>query len=76
MKFQIYRFLGYRTCYKEMLETYPALTNYNSEMDGSGNSYVTITSIEQLKQLVKEIAKQIILSSYDDSIKIYDKYRE
>lgn len=75
MKFQIYRSLGYRTCYEEMLEAYPALANYNFKIDKSGVGYVIITSLEQLMQMVKEIGQEIILSSDGDTIEIYVDYR-
>ena len=61
---------------KKMLEAYPALANYNFRTDKTGNSYVNITSLEQMMQLVKEIGQNIILSPYDNSIEIYDNYRE
>ena len=76
MKIQIYRALNYRPNCEELLEDYPALANYNFEMDKSGNCYVTITSLKQLKQLVKEINKEIILFPGLDGIEIYDEYRE
>lgn len=76
MKFQIYRAFGYKTCYEEMLEAYPALANYNFKADKSGICYITITSIKQLTQLVKEINQEIILSPCNDGIEIYDDYRE
>lgn len=76
MKFQIYRSLDYKPNYEKMLEIYPALANYNFKTDKSGNGYVTITSLKQLIQMVKEINQEIILSPYDDDIEIYDDYRE
>lgn len=76
MKFQLYRALNYKPNCEEMLEKYPALTNYNFKVDKSGNSYVTITSIKQLTQFVKEINQEIILSPCNDGIEIYDEYRE
>lgn len=76
MKFQIYRALNYRPNCKKLLEDYPALTNYNFETNKSGNSYVTITSLEQLKQFVKDIGQVIILFPDNDGIEIYDGYRE
>lgn len=76
MKFPIYRALDYRPNYGEMLRTYPALVNYNFKIDKFGNSYVTITSLKQLMQMVKEIDQEIILSPNDNGIEIYDNYRE
>lgn len=76
MKFQIYRSLDYRPNCEKMLETYPVLANYNFKMDKSGNGYVTITSLKQLMQMVKEIGQEIILSPDNDGIEIYDDYRE
>lgn len=76
MKFQIYRSLGYRTCYEKMLEAYPTLANYNFKMDKFGDGYVTITSLKQLMQMVEEIGQKIILSPDGDSIEIYVNYRE
>lgn len=76
MKFQIYRTLNYQPNYEKLLETYPALANYNLKKDDAGNSYITITSLKQLKQLVKEINQEIILSPCNDGIEIYDEYRE
>lgn len=76
MKFQIYRTLNYQPNYEKLLETYPALANYNLKKDDAGNCYVTITSLKQLKQLVKEINQEIILSPCNDGIEIYDEYRE
>lgn len=76
MKFQIYRSLDYKPNCEKMLEIYPALANYNFKTDKPGNGYVTITSLKQLMQMVKEINQEIILSPYDDGIEIYDDYRE
>lgn len=76
MKFQIYRTLDYRPNYEKMLETYPALVNYNFETDKTGNGYITITSLKQLMRMVKEIGQEIILSPDNESIEIYDEYRE
>ena len=76
MNFQIYRTLNYQPNYEKILEDYPALANYNLKRDNAGNSYITITSLKQLKQLVKEINQEIILSPCNDGIEIYDEYRE
>ena len=76
MKFQIYRTLNYQPNYEKLLETYPALANYNLKKDNAGNSYITITSLKQLTQFVKEINQEIILSPCNDGIEIYDEYRE
>lgn len=76
MKFQIYRALNYQPNCEKLLEDYPVLANYNFKTDKSGNGYVIITSLKQLKQLVKEINKEIILSPCRDGIEIYDEYRE
>ena len=76
MIFQIYRALDYKPNCEKMLEKYPKLTNYNFKVDKSGNSYVTITSIKQLTQFVKDIGQEIILSPDNDGIEIYDRYRE
>ena len=76
MKFQIYRTLNYQPNCEKLLEIYPALANYNFKKDDAGNCYVTITSIKQLKQFVKEINQEIILSPCNDGIEIYDEYRE
>lgn len=76
MRFQIYRALNYHPNYEKLLEDYPILANYNLKKDDAGNCYVTITSLKQLKQLVKEINKEIILSPCRDGIEIYDEYRE
>lgn len=76
MKIKIYRALGYKTCYEKMLEVYPALVNYNFKIDKSGDGYVTITSLKQLMQMVKELGQEIILSSDGDDIEIYVDYRE
>lgn len=76
MKFQIYRALDYRPNCEKMLETYPALANYNFKTDKTGNGYVTITSLKQLIQMVQEIGQEIILSPDNVSIEIYDDYRE
>ena len=61
MKFQIYRTLGYRPNCERLLAVYPALANYNFEKDDTGNGYVTITSLNQLMQLIKEIGQELIL---------------
>lgn len=61
---------------KKILEVYPVLANYNFKIDMSGDGYVTITSLKQLMQMVKEIGQEIILSSYGDDIEIYVDYRE
>ena len=76
MKFQLYRALNYKPNCEEMLEKYPKLTNYNFKADKSGICYITITSIKQLTQLVKEINQEIILSPINNGIEIYDEYRE
>ena len=76
MKFQVYRTLNYQPNYEKLLETYPALANYNLKKDNAGNSYITITSLKQLTQFVKEINQEIILSPCNDGIEIYDEYRE
>ena len=76
MKFQVYRTLNYQPNYEKLLEAYPALANYNLKRDNAGNSYITITSIKQLTQFVKEINQEIILSPCNDGIEIYDEYRE
>ena len=76
MKFQICRTLNYQPNYEKLLEAYPALANYNLKRDNAGNSYITITSIKQLTQFVKEINQEIILSPCNDGIEIYDEYRE
>ena len=76
MKFQIYRTLDYKPNCEKMLEIYPALANYNFKTDKSGNGYVTITSLKQLMQMVKEIGQEIILSPNNEGIEIYDEYRE
>lgn len=76
MRLHIYRTLDYQPNCEKLLETYPALANYNFKADKSGNTYVTITSFEQLTQLVKEIGQEIILSPNNDGIEIYDNYRE
>lgn len=76
MKFRIYRSLDYMPKYEKMLKTYPALMNYNLKTDKFGNSYVTITSLKQLMQFVKDIGQEIILSPDNDGIEIYDDYRE
>ena len=76
MKFQIYRTLNYQPNYEKLLETYPALANYNLKKDNAGNSYITITSLKQLTQFVKEINQEIILSPINNGIEIYDEYRE
>lgn len=76
MKFQIYRALNYQPNCEKLLEDYPVLANYNLKKDDAGNCYATITSLKQLKQLVKEINEEIILSPCRDGIEIYDEYRE
>lgn len=59
-----------------MLGAYPVLANYGFKTDELGNGYVTITSLKQLMQLVKEIGIGIILFPNENSIEIYDDYRE
>lgn len=76
MRLHIYRILNYQPNCEKLLETYPALANYNFKADKSGNAYVTVTSLGQLMQLVKEIDQEIILSPTNDGIEIYDNYRE
>lgn len=76
MKFHIYRTMDYKPDYEKMLKTYPALVDYNFRVAKSGNSYITITSLEQLMQMTKEIDQEIILSPNDDGIEIYDNYKE
>ena len=76
MKFQIYRSLDYKPNYEKMLGAYPVLANYGFKTDELGNGYVTITFLKQLMQLVKEIGIGIILFPNENSIEIYDDYRE
>lgn len=76
MRFKIYRALTYKPDYETMLRIYPTLANYNYKTDNSGYGYITITSLKQLMQLTKEIGQAIILSPSNDSIEIYDDYRE
>ena len=76
MRFKIYRALTYKPDYETMLGIYPTLANYNYKMDSSGYGYITIVSLKQLRQFVKEIGQAIILSPNDNAIEIYDDYRE
>ena len=76
MRFKIYRALTYKPDYETMLGIYPTLANYNYKTDNCDYGYITITSLKQLMQLTKEIGREIILSPSNDSIEIYDDYRE
>lgn len=76
MKFQVYRSMDYKPNCEKMLEVYPVLANYNFKTDNAGYGYITITSLKQLMQFVKEIDQEIILSPFNDVIEIYDDYRE
>ena len=80
MKFQIYRTAGYGvTKVDELLAKYPVLANYKLKQTENG-VVITISSLKALVQLGKDIGAELIVGSsgwdVDDSIEIYDNWRE
>lgn len=79
MKFQIYRTTSYCGDMESLLAKYPALGNYKLKQTKDG-VVITLSSLKMLAQLSLDIGKEMIIgkSGWDveDSIEIYDDYRE
>ena len=79
MKFQIYRNMNYDMDVESLLVKYPVLSNYKLKQTKDG-VVITLSSLKMLVQLGLDIGKELIIgkSGWDveDSIEIYDDYRE
>ena len=79
MKFQIYRTMNYGGDVEPLLVKYPLLSNYKLKQTKDG-VVITISSLKMLVQLGLDIGEELIIgkSGWDveDSIEIYDDYRE
>ena len=79
MKFQIYRTMNYGVRMESLLAKYPALGNYKLKQTKDG-VVITLSSLKMLAQLSLDIGQEMIVgkSGWDveDSIEIYDDYRE
>lgn len=79
MKFQIYRTMSYSRDMESLLKKYPALGNYKLKQTKDG-VVITLSSLKMLAQLSLDIGEEMIIgkSGWDveDSIEIYDDYRE
>ena len=79
MKFQIYRTMNYVRDVESLLVKYPLLSNYKLKQTKDG-VVITLSSLKMLVQLGLDIGEELIIgkSGWDveDSIEIYDDYRE
>ena len=79
MKFQIYRTMNYGRDVESMLVKYPVLSNYKLKQTKDG-VVIALSSLKMLVQLGLDIGEELIIgkSGWDveDSIEIYDDYRE
>ena len=79
MKFQIYRTMNYGMDVESLLVKYPVLGNYKLKQTKDG-VVITLSSLKMLVQLGLDIGEELIIgkSGWDveDSIEIYDDYRE
>ena len=79
MKFQIYRTMNYGGDVESLLVKYPVLGNYKLKQTKDG-VVIALSSLKMLVQLGLDIGKELIIgkSGWDveDSIEIYDDYRE
>ena len=79
MKFQIYRTMNYGGDVESLLVKYPVLGNYKLKQTKDG-VVITLSSLKMLVQLGLDIGEELIIgkSGWDveDSIEIYDDYRE
>ena len=79
MKFQIYRTMNYGRDVESLLVKYPVLSNYKLKQTKDG-VVITLSSLKMLVQLGLDIGEELIIgkSGWDveDSIEIYDDYRE
>ena len=79
MKFQIYRTMNYDRDVESLLKKYPALGNYKLKQTEDG-VVITISSLKMLAQLSLDVGEEMIIGKsgwdVDDSIEIYDDYRE
>ena len=79
MKFQIYRTMNYGRDVESLLVKYPALSNYKLKQTKDG-VVIALSSLKMLVQLGLDIGEELIIgkSGWDveDSIEIYDDYRE
>ena len=79
MKFQIYRTMNYGMDVESLLVKYPVLGNYKLKQTKDG-VVIALSSLKMLVQLGLDIGEELIIgkSGWDveDSIEIYDDYRE
>lgn len=79
MKFQIYRTASYCEDMESLLAKYPALGNYKLKQTKDG-VVIILSSLKMLAQLGLDTGKEMIISKsgrdVEDSIEIYDDYRE
>ena len=79
MIFQIYRTMNYGRDVESLLVKYPVLSNYKLKQTKDG-VVITLSSLKMLVQLGLDIGEELIIgkSGWDveDSIEIYDDYRE
>ena len=79
MKFQIYRTMNYGMDVESLLVKYPLLSNYKLKQTKDG-VVIALSSLKMLVQLGLDIGEELIIgkSGWDveDSIEIYDDYRE
>ena len=79
MKFQIYRTMNYGGDVESLLVKYPVLGNYKLKQTKDG-VVIALSSLKMLVQLGLDIGEELIIgkSGWDveDSIEIYDDYRE
>lgn len=79
MKFQIYRTMNYGGDVESLLVKYPVLGNYKLKQTKDG-VVIALSSLKMLVQLSLDIGEELIIgkSGWDveDSIEIYDDYRE
>ena len=79
MKFQIYRTMNYGRDVESLLVKYPVLSNYKLKQTKDG-VVIALSSLKMLVQLGLDIGEELIIgkSGWDveDSIEIYDDYRE
>jgi hypothetical protein len=79
MKFQIYTTMNYGGGMDALLKKYPALGNYKLKQTKDG-VVITISSLKMLAQLSLDIGQEMIIGKngwdVEDSIEIYDDYRE
>lgn len=75
MRFRLRRAWYWKPTLTELTMKYPVILNYTPEVKKDG-VYVTISSLEKLKEFIDEIGEEIILVPGSDDLEIYDNYRE